>query len=405
MTLFAYEAFSTSGSRVDGILESSTLTEALSQLKRQGLTPFRTEALGLKAEGLGSKAWTRPGRANLRWRAAMASQLATLLLANVALDKALRILEQQAVKAWERETFSGMAKDVASGLPLSAALQRQAVCLAQHEIGLIEAGEHAGALAESLANLATLLEKRVALKDKITSALVYPAFLLTLAPVSLMVIATVLAPSLAPLFDGSGSPMPLTLSVMVALNEEILSRGLLWLSVVSALTAGCVVSLRNGKFTDVTLLLDRLHVLRNLRRKLAAGRICRTLGALLKSGAPLQTALLITSKTFSGGRVHSQIAGARDKVVSGTKLSLALKDIDALSPAILQLVTVGEETNRVPAMLTFAADREERTASETIERMMTLLTPLLTLLLGLLIGGMVMSIMNAILAVNSLALQ
>jgi general secretion pathway protein F len=405
MTLFAYEAFSASGSRVEGVLETSTVTEALTQLKRQGLTPFRTEAVGTKFEGMRSKAWSGRGRAGLRWRAAMASQLATLLLANVALDKALRILEQQSVKVWERETFSGLAKDVASGLSLSLALQRQPIGLAQHEVGLIAAGEHAGGLADSLANLATLLEKRVALKDKITSALVYPAFLLTLAPISLIVIATVLAPSLAPLFDGSGAPMPLTLSMMVALNEEIQIRGLLWVSLAGALAVACVVIFRHGNIPDVTPLLDRLHVFRSLRRKLATARICRTLGALLKSGAPLQTALLITSKTFNGGRVHSQVSGARDKVVGGTKLSVALKDVDAFSPAILQLVTVGEETNRVPAMLTFAAEREERSASETIERMMTLLTPLLTLLLGLLIGAMVMSIMNAILAVNSLALQ
>jgi general secretion pathway protein F len=406
MTLFRYEAFSSVGQRVDGVVESASLTDALTHLTRQGLTPFKTEIASNTGRKLPVRQFGGLGRANLRWRAAAASQLATLLTASVPLDRALRILELQSTKSWEKTVFRGLAKGVAAGQSLSSAVLAQGMGFGRDEIGLVEAGEHSGALAASLTNLSAMLEKRVQLRDKIISALIYPAFLLALAPISLLIIATVLVPNLAPLFEDSGAPMPFALKAMVWASGELRDRGLLWL-VASGLTiAAMALAMRTAAArTAISALVNRLPAIGTIRQKIAAARICRTLGTLLHSGSPLQTALMTTANVVGSGASRGEILAARDKVMGGTKLAVALKDIGILTPSILQLVTVGEETNRLDAMLNYAAEREERIASDHIDRLMTLLTPLITVLLGLLIGGLVMSIMKAILAVNSLAIQ
>ena len=92
----------------------------------------------------------------------------------------------------------------------------------------------------------------------------------------------------------------------------------------------------------------------------------------------------------------------RDLVVAGAKLGDALQAISSIGKSSLQMVAIGEETNKLDAMLLYVAAGEERAVSHYIDRVMTLLTPLLTIVLGLFVGGIVMSIMQAILSVNEL---
>jgi general secretion pathway protein F len=228
---------------------------------------------------------------------------------------------------------------------------------------------------------------------------VYPAFLLALAPISLIIIATVLIPNIAPLFENTGAQMPLALRGMLWASHEIEVHGLLWLG---GLIALAMVLVRYGRSNTVRALFQKFPIVRGLVRRREASRICRALGSMLKSGAALQVALEAVADVVDDPSTKLRLVEARDKVSSGQKLGDALKNLSSLSSSALQMIAIGEETNQLSAMLLYVADTEERALTSAIDRLMTLLTPVLTVLMGLMVGGIVMSIMQAILSVNEL---
>ena len=333
----------------------------------------------------------------------MIRQLATLLAAGITLDRALRILATQSSGQRERSVIEQMLEKVSAGQSLSAALGTTTGQFKADEIGLIRAGEQSGSLVSVLEELSTLLERRLQLRGKLASALIYPAFLLALAPISLIIIATVLVPNIAPLFENSDAVMPFALRAMIWASEEFHAHGIIWLLAIVATFAAIYLVFQNQTMrARAQYLIGKLPMIRVIRKRTEASRICRTLGSLLRSGAALQTALTAVSEVTSAKIHQERLHAVRDAVSRGEKLGSALKTIPSLDSSALQMIAIGEETNKLDTMLLYVADTEEKALSNYIDRLMTLLTPILTVAMGLFVGGIVMSIMRAILSVNEL---
>jgi general secretion pathway protein F len=404
---YRYEAYDGSGRAVRGILDAANETEALGRLNGQGLMPFELSSAS-GADAAASWLTMELGRRvpSLAERARMMRQLATLLSAGIVIDRALRLLELQAPSQRTKRLAVSAADEVAEGKSLSAALARPGSGFAADEIGLIKAGEQAGALVPVLEDLSAMLEKRVELRGRLISALVYPAVLIVMALISLTVIATVLVPNIAPIFDQSGAPMPFILWLMTGLSALVTERGReLAIGVLLVLLLAIMIFRQPAVRRGLESLALRLPVIGSLIRLRESARICRTLGALLRGGAALQSAIAATGEAARGRLTRSQLASAIENVTGGRKLADALSGVHVLDGTARQMIAIGEETNRLDTMLLHVASGNELEAAARIERLMTLLTPLLTVALGLLVGGLIMSVMRAILSVNELAVS
>lgn len=401
MTQFRFEAFSHTGAIAKGALEANSMAMAITMLAQRNLRPYliepnpATERIKWLQFSIG-----RPG---LVWRAQFSRQLATLLAAGITLDRSLHIMVQQTSRKSEKAEITSLALAVSNGLSLSAALAKSDTLFQPDEIGLVKAGEHTGSTVPVLEELATLLERRIELRGKFASAMVYPAFLLALAPVSLIIIATVLVPNLAPLFENSGAAMPLALSAMIWFSRELQERGFFWLVISMVLGSTAFWLLRSEIMSTLwSEHATKLPFIGMVKRKTESAHICRTLGSLIRSGSPLQSALQAVVESTASRPTQVKLEKVRDLVVAGAKLGDALQTIPSITKSSLQMIAIGEETNKLDAMLLYVANGEERAVSHKIDRLMTLLTPLLTIALGLFVGGIVMSIMQAILSVNEL---
>jgi general secretion pathway protein F len=404
MTLFRYEAFSTTGATSIGNIEAATLPAALSLLSQRNLRPYvlvpesqvtKISQLSFSFAALG-----------LEWRVRFVRQLATLIAAGVTLDRSLLLMESQVNRASEKKIFESLLTNIRAGFPLSTALAKLDKLFKPDEIGLIRASEQTGSIAVVLDELATLLERRIELQGKITSALVYPAFLLALAPISLIIIATVLVPNLAPLFENSGTRMPFALGAMIWISQEFRDSGFVWMAIF--ILAGllvykiCNTVATSAAWSSTSL---RLPFWGPIKRKAESARICRTLGTLIKSGSPLQSAMQAVVDTVPSVQTKLQLEKARVGINTGKTLAESLKAVRAIDKMALQMVAIGEETNKLDTMLLYIANLEEKYVEQLIDRLMALLTPFLTILLGMLVGGIVMSIMRAILSINDLVGQ
>lgn len=403
MTLYRFEAFASAGHITDGVLEADSLPGALALLRQRGVSPFRVEPAISASRRPPSAVLSTWRGLGLEWRARIIRQLATLLAAGITLDRALRILLSQSTGQAERHVVESLIDKVSAGQSLSAALDTSAGQFKADEIGLIKAGEQSGSLVSVLEELSILLERRQQLRGTLASALIYPSFLLALAPISLIVIATVLVPNIAPLFENSNAAMPFALRAMIWASREFHENGLLWGLPIATSTFAIYLAFRNqAAYSKGQYLTGKLPVVRVIRKRSEASRICRTLGTLLRSGAALQSALSAVSEVASTNAARDRMLAVREAVSGGEKLATALKAVPSLDAYALQMIAIGEETNRLDAMLLHVADTEEKALSNYIDRRMTLLTPILTVAMGLFVGGIVMSIMRAILSVNDL---
>lgn len=405
MTSFRFEGTDAAGRIRKGSIDAPDAASAAAALRRQGLLPHAIRE-DRTTSAYGGLIASRGVPVSLAWRLAVIRKLTALLTAGIPLDRALQLLVAQDQPAQQQAVLNRILASVAAGQSLSAAVARSGAGFAPDEVGLIGAGEQAGELPRTLLDLTAILERRVKLRNQLASALIYPAFLLTLIPVSLLVIAFVLVPNIAPLFEDNDAAMPLTLRAMVAVTAMLRDEPL----TTSVLAAVVVVAalLWLPRLNWGALLAEaanRVPILSHIARDTEASRICGVLASLLRGGASIQAAMGHCAAAAVTGQTREAILAARDAVQGGAKLARALENVRIIDSSSLQMIAVGEETNALVQMLSHVASSKESEAERLTGRLIALLTPLLTIMMGVFVGGIVMSIMQAILKVNELAVQ
>jgi general secretion pathway protein F len=398
---FSFAAFTQAGERTSGVIEADSLVLALELLRQRGLQPYATE---LAQTDRTQRATPSRSAKTLKWQAESCQQLSTLLSAGVGLDKAITLLLTSAKFGKPKAFLTAVLEKVSAGQPLSQALAEGRLALPPDQVGLLQAAESSGHLAKGLSELATQLQGRLEFRAAMISAFLYPAFLVCLAPLSLLFIGLILVPNLAPVFADSGAPMPFVLAAMLWIGQTVKAT---WpaLAALVLLTVLLIVMLRHTIRERLQALAYRLPGLRRIMRQLLLVRVSRTLGTLLSAGLSLQSALRHTQNTVAASTDRDALQAAERAIANGSKLSSALGPVRCFDATARQMIAVGEETNNLGPLLLHIAQSEEGKLKASMERLKTLLSPILTLVMGLMIGSIVISIMRAILSVNELAIR
>jgi general secretion pathway protein F len=406
MPTFRYDAYGSNGDLAQGSVEAASRTEARDALFARGLTAFRLEPAAETA----TPWWQREVFASRRSLgtevAALTRELATLVGAEIPVDQALRAVADQAPAARMRAAASRLLADVLNGTALSDAMQRQGNVFDADYISVTRAGETSGTLGQVLGELADLLDRRLEIRAQVQSALVYPLILVAFSLVTVGIVVTVLVPSIASAFAEGGRPPPASVQLLLAIQSRW-PEALMGLGMAAVLGAlGTIVVLKRPAVASaVDRQKLRLPVVAGLVLHQETARFAHTLGTLLRAGVPLLQAADASCGAIRNrhllDRMHRAIAMVRE----GARLHRALESQAALPPLALRMIAIGEEAGKLDRMLLRAAVVFEQQTKRSVDRLMTLLTPLLTLAMALLVGGLIVTVMNAILSINELAVQ
>lgn len=403
MPTFQYTAYTAAGGIETGQVEAQSGEAALGLLAARGLTPFETKPA--RPSKSSSILQARHG-STLEDIAHLTRELATLLEAELPVDEALRLLTGQTTNARTQVLVQRLLAAVTEGSSLSAALHKEGAGVPTVVTSLVRAGEARGTLGPTLTEIARLLEGQVEVRARIRSALVYPLVLAGIAVVTLGIVLTVLFPSLLQLFEDSRVEPPFILALARDASRLFADY---WAVILPALIAMLVlagVGLRRAAAAGtIDRLMLRLPVIGGLRRKIAVAALTRTLGSLIRNGLQLVEALSITAAVVPSVALANSLRVATDALKEGHRLSQALAADGALPSTVTRLITIGEETSRLDTMLLHVADMYDRDAARHLERAMTLLSPLVTVAVGLLVGGIILSVMQAVLSINTLAMR
>jgi general secretion pathway protein F len=406
MARFQYAAYDAVGRIERGEVESASRADALSALEARGLVPFETHDVAPRSGRRPLIDLRRSNRLGLRVCADLTRELAVLLAADVPLDASLRLLAHKTQDRQLEVLAERLLAGVNAGQPLSAVLNDPELEAPPVLVNLLRAGEARGNLAPTLADLAAFFESRMETQGKLRSALVYPAVLCVTALGAIGIIIAVLVPALLPLFADSGASAPLVLRLGHAVGQGIGAYGYQLAAGLIAATLGLRRFLQRPA---VRRRLDegalRLPGIRTLIMRASTALFARTLGTLLRNGVSLLPALGIAAAVVPNGVIAAAVNRAAERVQEGRRLADALAETGRFSDFALRFVAIGEEASRLDRMLLHLADLSDKEAQRSIDRAMTLISPLLTIVIGGLIGSLFVSVVQALLNVNQLALQ
>ncbi len=257
----------------------------------------------------------------------------------------------------------------------------------------MQAGEQAGILETLLDRLATYKEKILAIKSKIKSALFYPIAIIAVAFIITAVIMIFVIPAFKEVFSNFGADLPAPTLVVMAISDWFVANWYIVFPVIGAAIYGFLEAWKRSIAVQVFMdrMMLRLPVFGDLVRKSSIARWTRTLSTMFAAGVPLVEALDSVGGA-AGNYVYAQATKQiKQEVATGTSLTAAMQNTGVFSNMVVQMVSIGEETGALDAMLGKVADFYEAEVDDAVEALSSLMEPMIMVVLGTLIGGMVIA--------------
>ena len=387
MPVFAYSGRTRTGQTINGEMEAPNREAVVAQLRRQQVmaTAVTPKARDLKVPGFGAKVGDRD-------LAVVTRQLATMIDAGLPLVQCLDILAQQQEKKIFQKALHDIRMAVEGGSTFSASLKRHPKIFSTLYTNMVEAGEAGGILDTILNRLAAYIEKAMALKKRVKTAMFYPSTIVTLAVVVVIFLLMYVIPTFEQLFEGFGATLPLPTVIVLEASRIVRAYLLVMLAGLVAAVVGLRFYYRTpgGKMAIDRLLL-RLPVFGPLIRKVAVAKFTRTLGTLVSSGVSILEGLDITARTAGNKVVEEAVLKARTTIAQGKTIAEPLQASGVFPLMVVQMIAVGEQTGALDRMLNKIADFYDEEVDVAVAGLTALLEPLLVIFLGVIIGGVVIA--------------
>ncbi|HKN85969.1 MAG TPA: type II secretion system F family protein [Nitrospiraceae bacterium] len=392
MATFAYVGKNRQGAVKKGEVIAKTRDEAVEQLRKLnvGVTSLQEKALAQ-----GRFASLSGGGVKDKDLVVFTRQFSTMINAGLPLVQCLDILSTQSENKFLGKAVGEIKLDVEGGSTFADALKKHPKVFDELYVNMVHAGEVGGLLDSILLRLAKHIEKAMKLKSAIKSAMVYPAAIIGVAVIVITILMIWVIPIFAKMFtDLSGGKVGLPGPTQLVINvSEFMQHYIIY--IVVALGGIAYAVKRYYKTANGRLAIDRLllkmPVIGELIRKASVAKFTRTLGTLITSGVPIMDGLMITAKTSGNKIVENAILGARQSISGGKTLADPLSKSDVFPKMVVHMISVGESTGALDAMLGKIADFYDDEVDQAVASLTALLEPMMMVFLGVVIGFIVIA--------------
>lgn len=400
MPKFEYKALSLGGQEIAGELESPDRQSALRELASRGSSVTdirRKDRLTLSAFRRAED--TDKIHVSPKQVAILTRQLATSLEAGLTLTNALEVMTEELDHAPSRRLLGELGQRVQEGASLSDALADHPKMFGPMYVRLVAVGETGGVLDTVLAQLADILERRCELRDRVKTASIYPAILLLVATVSVVIIVTVIVPRILAALGTEDYLLPWPTRVILAVSHFL---GSYWWLILAAIAAAVVLwrrQVRHGPWRDSWDKIKlRIPLVGRLVRQIESARLARSLGILLQSGVTITEALTVACQTVQNAEMQKALHELTESVRGGESIATPLRRSGLFRPLLVRMVRVGESTGRLDDMLVRAAGIHESEVNVTLDRLVNVLPVLMILgiavVIGFIVAGLVLAIVQ-----------
>lgn len=319
-------------------------------------------------------------------------QFATMIDSGLPLVQCLDILSSQQENKTFKEILIKVKESVESGSTFADALSKHPKAFDQLYVNLVAAGEAGGILDTILNRLAAYIEKAMKLKKQVKGAMVYPITIMAIAVIVVGVILVFVIPTFAKMFADFGGELPAPTKFVIALSNFLKKYIIV---IIAAFFAAKVAfskyyATASGRKAIDQLAL-KLPVVGPLIRKVSTAKFTRTLGTMISSGVPIMDGLEIVAKTAGNVVVEKAIYDVRQAISEGKTMAEPLAACGVFPPMVVQMISVGEATGAMDAMLNKIADFYDDEVDDAVGALTSMMEPLLMVFLGTTVGGLVIA--------------
>jgi type II secretory pathway component PulF len=403
MPSYNYKALDGSGREVVGQVTAEGRAGALEAIGARGLQALVLTETG-EAAGAAPKAAATGRGVGQGAVQAFTRQLSNLLSAGVPLSRGLRLLSQEASQPAARAQWAAIHDDVAEGTSLGDALARWPRSFPPVYVAMVRAGETGGFLDLVLEQIAEFRDRERDLKGKVKAALVYPCVLAVLASVVLAFLLTYFIPRFSAMFAEFGGRLPWLTRGIVSVSHFVtghaLAIGLGILLTVVAVRRALTGEAGRRAFERAVL---RVPALGTVVAQFALVRFCRMLGTLLAAGVPLVSALRVAREAIGNQSLADTVLRAVEEVQRGATLASSLGSSSRLfPPAVVEMVSVAEESGRLDRELLRVAGSYEGELSRRLQMLVALAEPALLFLMAGIVGTVVIGMLLPVFTLQDL---
>jgi len=404
MPLYEYKGVGDSGKAAKGVIEADSSKSARLKLKQKGI--YTTEITEKSTDKSREKksAISSGGGVKMKHLVLMTRQLATMVKARIPLDDALQALVEQTEDNRLKSVMSQVRESVNEGKSLADSLKMFPRVFSPIFVSMIRVGEVSGNLDLVLKRLAEFTEAQQALRNKVTGAMAYPAFI-SIAGMGITIFLFAFAvPKITEVFAGSKIPLPTITRIMIGISDIVSQH---WFTMILALVGSFFLfkwytSTAKGREWWDTVSL-KIPVYGKMKRMIAVSRFARTLSTMIGSGVQLLDAIDIVKDVVDNAVIRKALIQSRESISEGHTIAGPLKASGQFPPILTHMIAVGEKTGELEEMLNVVSDAYDSQVDTAINSMTRLLEPLMIVAMGGIIALVAVSIFLPMLQLNNLS--
>lgn len=314
-------------------------------------------------------------------------ELSILLGSGVDLLGGIRLLAGRAGSPDFAKILKNIADSVEQGSSFWQALSRFPHSFPRIYVSSIMAGESSGRLEYALEELCRFYEFEIMARKKIKTILTYPAVVMTLAVIVLIILSVTILPVFKEMLGEIGAETPVVINIIYSTGAFFAGYWpVLAVVLVFILLLPSILRLFRGGEILLDRFILKLPVFGKIFLRIIISRFSRNLAILLSSGVRITEALDTCAETSGNSVVAEKLREIRNGIEKGESIESILNEPGVFPPLLVDMLVVGEQSGELEMVLNRVADVYGREAEDTISSFAAIMEPALILCMGALVA-------------------
>jgi type IV pilus assembly protein PilC len=329
-------------------------------------------------------------------------QIGAFVRAGIPIVDAIQTVKEGTENERFRDVLQDIAEQIQTGIPFSEALARHGDVFPNYYIGILRSAEITGQLDVVLDQLSLYLERDLESRQKLKSAMTYPAIVLVMSLVTVVILVGFVLPRFTGFFKEFDAKLPLPTQMLLDFSD--FTQEWWYLIIGGGLAIGvslyAFLKTDRGQLTKDRILL-RMPLFGDVVQYAVIERFCRIISAMMKAGVPLPEAMQAAIEGANNKVYEDALIIAREKMLEGEGIASPITDSGLFPPAATQMLRVGEDTGTLDAQLDSAANYYARELDYKLKKVTSLAEPAIIIFMGLVVGFVAVALVSAMYGVFS----
>lgn len=324
--------------------------------------------------------------------------LSLMIKAGLPLPEIIETLKGLSKTRKLKKILEEIKEKIERGTSLSKALSLYPEIFSPLFLGLIKLGEESGQLGETTEHLHSLFLSHYEFKKTIKSAFIYPFIIILTALIVSLSIFLFLLPKLTKLFTDLKIKPPLVTKILIFLMEFFRKNlFFIFLAFIFIFLLYFFLSKKKEIKKFVQNLDLSLPIIGVILRNISLSHFAKNLGLLLKSGMPIEKALLLNLEITENEVYKEKIEKILNDIRKGKTIASSLEKFPREFPKIfLKTIESGERTGNLVEALNYLSLFYEAEASRELKDLTIAFEPLLLIIVGLIVAFITLAIISPI---------